>query len=411
MPGIVREARLLEERPRRQDRRDAAALDRRGHRVAAGGEVQVDRRPCRRASPRCWRARRRPTPAAGGRSFVSSGAWRRMARASSRLPTSARPKVSSRPVESAMQNDDHCRFAVRRKREPSVSPSARPACRADSTRPRASTGCSYTRPPALSSVAFRLTRSTGSSPVRVPAGALQLAELVGGAASAPPRATATAARAPARRRRRTGARRRLESGQSRTCASIHVWFLRTRHTRSARSGRDHRLTAAAARPEGPRTPPAPAGPARRGGGGRRRAALRGPPAPPDGWRRRRLPGRAGLLQRLEVDERQVVRQHRAELVGLGLREVALRLDHEEARRHADLEALALGVEPLLGELARGAGRLDPLGVHLDLPRGVAHLLDRARLGALQPLRPPARARAARARSSPRRCSGRSDTTR
>ena len=50
-----------------------------------------------------------------------SGTWRRIARASSRLPTSARPNVSSRPVGSAMQNDDHRRFAVWTKREASVS--------------------------------------------------------------------------------------------------------------------------------------------------------------------------------------------------------------------------------------------------------------------------------------------------
>src|SRR5262245_49812497 len=43
-----------------------------------------------------------------------------MARESSRLPTSARPNVSSRPVESAMQNDANCRFAVRMNRAPSV---------------------------------------------------------------------------------------------------------------------------------------------------------------------------------------------------------------------------------------------------------------------------------------------------
>ena len=47
-----------------------------------------------------------------------------MARASRRLPTSARPKVSSRPVESAIANDDQRRLAVRTKREPSVLPSA-----------------------------------------------------------------------------------------------------------------------------------------------------------------------------------------------------------------------------------------------------------------------------------------------
>src|SRR5256885_4159990 len=64
---------------------------------------------------------------------------------------------------------------------------------------------------------------------------------------------------------------------------------------------------------------------------------------------------------------------------------SLRLDDEEARRHADLVALPLRVEPLLGELARRARGLDPLRVHLDLRRRVAHLLNRARLGALQPL--------------------------
>src|SRR5438132_804568 len=53
------------------------------------------------------------------------------------------------------------------------------------------------------------------------------------------------------------------------------------------------------------------------------------------WRlrgRRRLTGGTRLLQRLEVDEGQIVRQHGADLVRLGLREIALRLNHEEARR-------------------------------------------------------------------------------
>ena len=39
----LREAGFLEEGVRRQDRGDVASFDRRGHRVAAGGEVQVDR--------------------------------------------------------------------------------------------------------------------------------------------------------------------------------------------------------------------------------------------------------------------------------------------------------------------------------------------------------------------------------
>ena len=54
-----------------------------------------------------------PTDAGSRRPMVAPGGTRRrMARASSRLPTSARPKVSSRPVESAMQSDDQRCFAV-----------------------------------------------------------------------------------------------------------------------------------------------------------------------------------------------------------------------------------------------------------------------------------------------------------
>ena len=61
---------------------------------------------------------------------------------------------------------------------------------------------------------------------------------------------------------------------------------------------------------------------------------------------------------------------RGELVGLGLREIALGLDDEEARRHPHLEPLALGVEPLVGEFAGGAGRLHALRVHFDVPARV-----------------------------------------
>ena len=65
-------------------------------------------------------------------------------------------------------------------------------------------------------------------------------------------------------------------------------------------------------------------------------------------------------------------------------EIALRLDHEEARRHADLEALLLGVEPLLGELAPEPRRLDPLPVLLELRGRVADLADGRQLEAAQP---------------------------
>src|SRR5262245_44816352 len=128
---------------------------------------------------------------------------------------------------------------------------------------------------------------------------------------------------------------------------------------------------------------------RRAGYGRRRDRRRRRKR--DGRRRGRAAagrhgsGRARLLQRVEVDEREIVREHGAELVLLRLRQVALGLNHEKARRHPDFQPLTLGVEPLLGELAGGAGRVDALRVHVDLPRRVANLLDGARLGALQPL--------------------------
>src|SRR5436190_2971230 len=96
--------------------------------------------------------------------------------------------------------------------------------------------------------------------------------------------------------------------------------------------------------------------------------------------------RPGLLQRVEIDQREVVREDRAELVRPHLRQVALRLDDEEARRHADVEPLSLGIEPLFRELARRARRLDALAVHLHLPRGVADLLDRFRFLTLLALR-------------------------
>src|SRR5215831_19815897 len=68
-------------------------------------------------------------------------------------------------------------------------------------------------------------------------------------------------------------------------------------------------------------------------------------------RRRRLTRGAGLLQRFEVDEREIVLEDGADLVRLGLRQVPLRLNHEEAGRQAHLESLLLRIEPLCGKLA------------------------------------------------------------
>jgi hypothetical protein len=58
--------------------------------------------------------RRRPTDDPAGTRW-------RIARARRRLPTSARPNVSSRPVESAMQSDDQRRLADVTKRLARVS--------------------------------------------------------------------------------------------------------------------------------------------------------------------------------------------------------------------------------------------------------------------------------------------------
>src|SRR5690349_10665817 len=54
-------------------------------------------------------------------------------------------------------------------------------------------------------------------------------------------------------------------------------------------------------------------------------------------------------------------------------EVLLRLLHLEVGRQAVLELLAFGVEPLLLEHARGAGRLDALAAGADRAREPPHL--------------------------------------
>ena len=62
--------------------------------------------------------------------FASFGERRRITRERSRLATSVLPNVSRRPLESAMQNENQRRFAVRTNRRPSTSSAGR---RADAT--------------------------------------------------------------------------------------------------------------------------------------------------------------------------------------------------------------------------------------------------------------------------------------
>src|SRR5262245_5152716 len=134
-------------------------------------------------------------------------------------------------------------------------------------------------------------------------------------------------------------------------------------------------------------PPAgPAAGARDGGHGRaarrrRRADRRGAGSGRHSRRRRA----ADLLDRLEVDPGLLVVELRLQLRIACDGEVALRLDHVEVRRHADLEPLLLGVEALLGQLAREPRRLDALPVLIELHRGLPDLAHDLQLGAAQAL--------------------------
>ena len=76
---------------------------------------------------------------------------------------------------------------------------------------------------------------------------------------------------------------------------------------------------------------------------------------------------------LEPDHRELILQARLQLVVARDREIALRLDDEEARRHPDFEALLLRVEALFGELASELRGLDALTVLFEPKCRVAHL--------------------------------------
>src|SRR5262245_4437398 len=74
---------------------------------------------------------------------------------------------------------------------------------------------------------------------------------------------------------------------------------------------------------------------------------------------------AGRLCGLEGDDRELVGELGLELVVTRLGQVALRLDHEEAGRHADFEPALLGVDTLLGERAALLRGLNPLTILLE----------------------------------------------
>ena len=74
--------------------------------------------------------------------------------------------------------------------------------------------------------------------------------------------------------------------------------------------------------------------------------------------------RCGLLHRLERDDGKLQFKVRLQLVVACDGEIALRLDDQKARRHADLEPALFRVEPLLGELASELGGADALTILL-----------------------------------------------
>src|SRR5882724_10960563 len=97
---------------------------------------------------------------------------------------------------------------------------------------------------------------------------------------------------------------------------------------------------------------------------------------------RRRPAALGwgsLLDRVELHKREIVSKHSRELICPGLREVPLRLNDEEARRHADLETLSFSIEPLFGQVAGRTGCFNSLRVHLDIPSRGPDLLNHAGL--------------------------------
>ena len=90
--GHRRDAGLRQKGPRGQDRRDAAALDRRAIASWPAVKFRLTGTLAGDRGPRCWRARRRPRPAAAARLRARPEPAAGSRATSSRLPTSARPK-------------------------------------------------------------------------------------------------------------------------------------------------------------------------------------------------------------------------------------------------------------------------------------------------------------------------------
>src|SRR5919106_1653211 len=80
-----------------------------------------------------------------------------------------------------------------------------------------------------------------------------------------------------------------------------------------------------------------------------------------------------LLHRFEIDDRALVVEDRPHLVVARLREVALSLEYEEARRRTGGELALLRLESPLGQLPRDRGRFDAALVRQYLSARFAHL--------------------------------------
>src|SRR5262245_11294686 len=93
---------------------------------------------------------------------------------------------------------------------------------------------------------------------------------------------------------------------------------------------------------------------------------------------------AGDLCGLERDHRELIGEFGLELVVARLGQVALRLDHQEARRHANFEPPLLRIDTLLGERAALLRGLDPLTILFEPQRGIPHLTDGNQLDIAHP---------------------------
>src|SRR5688572_2985136 len=80
-----------------------------------------------------------------------------------------------------------------------------------------------------------------------------------------------------------------------------------------------------------------------------------------------------VLHGFQIDDRAVEIQDVLQLVIACLRQIALRLEHQEARGRSRFELALLGLEAALGQLARRPRAHDTLLIRLHLACGDAHL--------------------------------------